>query len=58
MRARGGGYQLLEAVVGAAIALIIAGFLLPPLLRLADGPDQVHMMQLGRNLARAHAASD
>ncbi|MBB6522148.1 acyl-CoA dehydrogenase family protein [Pseudoteredinibacter isoporae] len=24
-------------------------------LRLADGPDQVHMMQLGRNLAKAHA---
>ena len=24
-------------------------------LRLADGPDQVHMMQLGRNLARQHA---
>jgi len=24
-------------------------------LRLADGPDQVHMMQLGRNLARRHA---
>jgi len=24
--------------------------------RLADGPDQVHMMQLGRNLARAYAA--
>ena len=24
-------------------------------LRLADGPDQVHMMQLGRNLARARA---
>ncbi|WP_299771947.1 acyl-CoA dehydrogenase family protein [uncultured Pseudoteredinibacter sp.] len=23
-------------------------------LRLADGPDQVHMMQLGRNLAKAH----
>ncbi|UTA47315.1 acyl-CoA dehydrogenase family protein [Simiduia sp. 21SJ11W-1] len=24
-------------------------------LRLADGPDQVHMMQLGRNLAKRHA---
>jgi len=24
--------------------------------RLADGPDQVHMMQLGRNLAAATAA--
>ena len=24
-------------------------------LRLADGPDQVHMMQLGRNLARRRA---
>jgi acyl-CoA dehydrogenase len=26
-------------------------------LRLADGPDQVHMMQLGRNLARRREAS-
>lgn len=26
-------------------------------LRLADGPDQVHMMQLGRNLVRQHAES-
>jgi acyl-CoA dehydrogenase len=26
-------------------------------LRLADGPDQVHMMQLGRNLARQRAAA-
>jgi len=25
-------------------------------IRLADGPDQVHMMQLGRNLAAAHSA--
>jgi acyl-CoA dehydrogenase len=25
-------------------------------IRLADGPDQVHMMQLGRNLAAAAAA--
>jgi acyl-CoA dehydrogenase len=25
-------------------------------LRLADGPDQVHMMQLGRNLARRQEA--
>ena len=25
-------------------------------LRLADGPDQVHMMQLGRNLARRREA--
>ena len=24
-------------------------------LRLADGPDQVHMMQLGRNLAKRYA---
>ena len=24
-------------------------------IRLADGPDQVHMMQLGRNLAAAYA---
>ena len=36
MRERG-GYTLLEAIVGAAIALLAAGFLLPPLLRLADG---------------------
>ena len=27
-------------------------------LRLADGPDQVHMMQLGRNLARRREAGD
>ena len=26
-------------------------------LRLADGPDQVHMMQLGRNLARRQEAA-
>ena len=26
-------------------------------IRLADGPDQVHMMQLGRNLAAATAAT-
>jgi acyl-CoA dehydrogenase len=26
-------------------------------LRLADGPDQVHMMQLGRDLARRREAS-
>jgi acyl-CoA dehydrogenase len=25
-------------------------------IRLADGPDQVHMMQLGRELVRRHAA--
>lgn len=37
MKRRAAGYQLLEAAVGAAIALITAGFLLPPLLRLADG---------------------
>ena len=37
MRARQGGYQLLEAIVGAAIVMLTAGFLLPPLLRLADG---------------------
>ncbi len=37
MRDRAGGYQLLEALVGAAIIMLTAGFLLPPLLRLADG---------------------
>ena len=37
MRAPGNGYQLLEVIVGAAIVMLTAGFLLPPLLRLADG---------------------
>lgn len=37
MRQRQRGYQLLEAVVGVAIAMFMAGVLLPPLLRLADG---------------------
>ncbi len=37
MRSRDGGYQLLETIVGLAIVMIMAGFLLPPLLRLADG---------------------
>ena len=27
-------------------------------IRLADGPDQVHMMQLGRNLAQEYASRD
>jgi type II secretory pathway pseudopilin PulG len=31
------GYQLLEAIVGTAIVMIMAGLLMPPLLRLADG---------------------
>jgi type II secretory pathway pseudopilin PulG len=37
MRYRDGGYQLLEVIVVAAIVMITAGILLPPLLRLADG---------------------
>ena len=31
------GFHLLEAIVGAAILMITAGILVPPLLRLADG---------------------
>ena len=37
MRHRRNGYQLLEAIVGTAIVMIVAGILMPPLLRLADG---------------------
>lgn len=37
MHDRSDGYQLIEAIVSAAIVMITAGFLLPPLLRLADG---------------------
>ncbi len=37
MRKRDHGYQLLEAIVGVAIVMLTAGFLMPPLLRLADG---------------------
>ena len=37
MQNREGGFQLLEAIVVLAIVMIMAGFLLPPLLRIADG---------------------
>jgi acyl-CoA dehydrogenase len=35
---------------------LVAGFQYGRTIRLADGPDQVHMMQLGRNLARDYTA--
>ena len=37
MRRREGGFQLLEAIISAAIVMVMAGVLVPPLLRLADG---------------------
>lgn len=34
--------------------MLAAGYMSARTIRLADGPDQVHMMQLGRNLARRY----
>jgi acyl-CoA dehydrogenase len=36
---------------------LVAGYQYARSIRLADGPDEVHMMQLGRNLARDYAAA-
>jgi acyl-CoA dehydrogenase len=36
---------------------LVAGYQYARSIRLADGPDEVHMMQLGRNLARDYSAA-
>ena len=63
MGERDHGFQLLEAIVGAAIVLLTAGLLLPPLFRLADGrrvrlaaAELTGVLRQARSLAIRHSS--
>ncbi|NNC99560.1 MAG: acyl-CoA dehydrogenase, partial [Gammaproteobacteria bacterium] len=48
----------IHGAVGLSQDTVLAGgYAYARTIRLADGPDQVHMMQLGRNLARFYSLS-
>ena len=47
--------QIFGAVGLSQDTVLAGGYMYARTIRLADGPDQVHMMQLGRNLARFYA---
>ena len=50
--------QIFGAVGLSQDTVLAGGYAYARTIRLADGPDQVHMMQLGRNLARYYALNE